>query len=238
MNPSKPALAALLALCVAAPAAATPAGEALSRLEQANRLRDRNREEQAAFEARQRSAKAAQRLLAARLVALRAERDLLTEQVRKMRAEAEQGPLEAERARLYAELERRAKALHEGLDKLQIRAFPGVVPPRPAPAETAPDALRGALDRLDRAETATERVQVTVVEGRLGDTPLTVQLLRVGAAAWWRSLDGGQAGIARMDGGVLRLEPASPEDLSALLTAFDVAKGRRSPEPIHLPWRR
>ena len=64
-----------------------------------------------------------------------------------------------------------------------------------------------------------------------------MELLRVGgAAAWWRALDGEQAGTATIeDGEVILVAVTDPAVASAIIKGVDIAKGRVAPALVELP---
>ncbi|MFM2092019.1 MAG: hypothetical protein RLZZ127_2508, partial [Planctomycetota bacterium] len=121
------------------------------------------------------------------------------------------------------------------LRALAARHPPGAVAlPADGVGEAAVAALLRALDAGDRAA---GEVAIEIVTGEQpGRGPRAVSLLRVsGAAAWWVSLDGGEAGTARMHDGVLRLTPAEPADAAAIRRAVAILQGRQGPGLVDLP---
>lgn len=246
--------AALAALCVAWTASAAPkpdlesanqpsasdaslgastgsqALRVLSELQAANAARlETGRRRQAIDQARMELAAEAARL---ELEAARLEAETLELRGQTRELEGQLGPLEA-RSRALAELERQvAERIFRALEDLSRTVPPGVVPAAPED----PSDLQAALDRLERTERQLRSVSVEVVEGRLNGEPTGVELLRFGgAAAWWASLDGEEAGWARMTEMGLVLEKGPQDLVSRVSAALQMAKGRSTALPIALP---
>jgi len=142
--------------------------------------------------------------------------------------------LESVEAMVDALCERLEKAL-AGVAK---GSLPGIVPPDRAAGITQPGRrLAAAVERLEEARRRTRRAGVEVVGGTLNGRSVAVRLLRAGgAAAWWLSLDGKQAGTAELRGGDLILRPApDPQDVQAIRKAFAIAEGRGTPDWALLP---
>lgn len=147
---------------------------------------------------------------------------------------AQQRRLESVEAAVDAVCERLEKALAA----LAKRSLPGLIPPDRAAGITEPGRrLAAGVERLDEARRRTKRAGVEVVGGDLGGRTTAVKLLRVGgAAAWWLSLDGTQAGTATLRGGRLVLRAATDaQDVSAIRKAFATAEGRGTPSWALLP---
>ena len=141
-------------------------------------------------------------------------------------------------ARVEAMLDALAERLEQALDALQAEALPGVVPPDTASGVTEPARrFDAAVARLEETERRLGSATVEIVTGRLDGREVTVKLLRAGGAgAWWLTLDGDQAGTARLQDGRLVLDPAAgPEDAQAVARAFAVAEGRAAPDWVLLP---
>ncbi len=245
-----PGLAAALAMLLAASAAAFAAdADGSGRPSTADRVA-----------AELRAARAARsRLLAERQQwqAEQARLELLRETVRReaRRLEAAADNAARREAELRKRLARRQKRLDRlqalrqavggvcdrlagALDKLAAQSLPGWIPPATAAAAAdAAQRLTAASERLTEAERRAGTAGVEVVAGRLGGRTLAVRLLRAGgAAAWWVSLDGRQAGTASMAGGQLTLQPAATaEDAEAIRKAFAVAESRAAPDWTLLP---
>lgn len=98
-------------------------------------------------------------------------------------------------------------------------------------------AFDASVRALDAAERAAGTLAVEVVTGTRGGQLEAVKLLRVaGAVAWWVSLDGTAAGLARMANGKLLLEAASDElTRIAITAALAQAEGRAQPTVLILP---
>ncbi len=125
------------------------------------------------------------------------------------------------------ELERRAPTLPPG-------ALPTPLIDRGTPAET----LASAMKSLSEAERRAGQVSIELVEGTLDGQARSVELLRLGGlAAWWTSLDGGQAGTASMVQGALtlQLEP-NIATRDAISQAIRIARGRAAPSLVTLPY--
>ena len=141
-------------------------------------------------------------------------------------------------ARVDAMLDALSERLEKAIDARADEALPGVVPPDTASGVTEPARrFDAAVARLEETEHRLASATVEIVTGRLAGREATVKLLRVGgAAAWWVTLDGDQAGTARLQDGRLLLDPAaSPEDAEAVARAVAVAEGRAAPDWVLLP---
>ena len=108
----------------------------------------------------------------------------------------------------------------------------------PASGET--DAFTVAAVALDASERAAALVTTEVVVGELRGARGAAKVLRVaGAAAWWVSLDGKQAGTVTVAAGVVRLTPALTDDQrDAIRSALAMVEGRTPAAPILLPLER
>lgn len=141
-------------------------------------------------------------------------------------------------ADIEAMLDALCERLEVSLGKLQARSFPGLVPPDRAQRITDPAGrLASAVGRIEETRLRAKNSAIELVVGSLDGEELTVKLLRAGsAAAWWVSLDGLQAGTAKMDRGKLVLARAtSLADIQAVNTAFDVIEGRLAPVWLLVP---
>ncbi|MFO8014397.1 MAG: DUF3450 family protein [Phycisphaerae bacterium] len=149
--------------------------------------------------------------------------------------------LSAKKARLEAVqalLDTLAERLEKDLEALAAGTLPGLVPPDAAAGVTDPARrFDAALARLEETESRLATATVEIVTGMLEGREVTVKLLRAGAAAaWWASLDGEQAGTARLDGERLVLTPVTaPEAAEAIHKAVAVAEGRAAPDWVILP---
>lgn len=212
----------LLALCAAAGlAAADPAAAALAELQEANRLRAELAREEAAWTGERQRLEA---LIAATLAeAARVGRE----------AEASERARDAGRQRLLAlgaaadlaalrtRLDAAAGQAAAALQALAAIAPPGVV------VLGADRSFEGVVRTLEVAERAAGQVAVEVVAGRRDGREQAVKLLRVsGAAAWWVSLDGAEAGIAQMRDGVPTLTAVAGAPAAAIRAALAQAEGR------------
>jgi len=124
------------------------------------------------------------------------------------------------------------------MEKLRSAHFPGLIPPDRAQGITDPAGrLALAIGRMEEAAGRCRNSSVELVVGLLGDQELTVKLLRAGgAAAWWVSLDGQQAGTAKMASGKLVLTRAiDMRDIQNINMAFNVIEGRVTPAWMLLP---
>jgi len=167
----------------------------------------------------------------------RADRDNELRQQREKQIAA----FETNRKRL-ADIETMLDSLCERLEislaKLQARNFPGLVPPDKAQRITDPGGrLASAVRRIEETRVRSKNSAIELVVGSLEGEELTVKLLRAGAvAAWWVSLDGLQAGTAKMDRDKLVLTRATgPGDVQAINTAFNVIEGRLAPVWLLVP---
>lgn len=126
--------------------------------------------------------------------------------------------------------------LRTALTALARTVPPGTiaVPAQDVVGEAAFDA---AVRALDAAERAAGTLAVEVVTGTRAGQAEAVKLLRVaGAVAWWVSLDGTAAGIARMADGALQLDAASDDAARLAITAaLAQAEGRAQPTLLILP---
>lgn len=227
----------LLAGCLAIMSAAdapSPAGTMLTDLTAANRARA----DLAHDESEWRGERA--RLLAV-IAAARAEGERLDREA--ATAEAERDARRAELARLGTTSELMAVRVTLGeagervaarLAGLAAKLSPGAVTP-PAAGDAEPFAA--AAIALDAAERATTQVTTEVVVGELNGARSAAKVLRVaGAAAWWVSLDGAQAGTVSVEGGAVRLTPAADNaQRDAIRGALAMVEGRKPPAPVLLP---
>jgi hypothetical protein len=96
------------------------------------------------------------------------------------------------------------------------------------------DAVIHALDVSERAATT---ITVEVVTGQRDGHTEAVKLLRAaGAAAWWVSLDGQNAGIAQMNAGNLHLHNVPDRrEQDAIRSALAQAEGRSPPALVVMP---
>lgn len=135
--------------------------------------------------------------------------------------------LEAVRAEL-AGAGSRAK---QALEALAARLPPGVMP-RWADDES----FEAAVRVLEAAEQAAGRIAIEVVTGELGTQRLAVKVLRVaGAAAWWMTLDGSQAGIVTITDGAVILTLVDESGRAAISAALGQIEGRQTPSVVLLP---
>jgi hypothetical protein len=127
-----------------------------------------------------------------------------------------------------------AERIHEGLDRLASEVPPGVIPARPK-RSTAP--LTDALRRMESARKTARRIAVELTSGKLDGEDRAVELLRAGGAvAWWRALDGKQAGTATVENGQLILVAVTDSAVTeAIIKGVDIAKGRKAPALVELP---
>jgi len=128
--------------------------------------------------------------------------------------------------------------LEISLEKLRARNFPGLVPPDKAQRITDPGGrLVSAVRRIEETRLRAKNSAVELVVGSLEGEELTVKLLRAGAAAaWWISLDGLQAGTAKMNRDKLVLTSATgPGDVQNIQAAFNVVEGRLAPLWLLVP---
>jgi len=213
-----------------------PASAALEQLRAANQARTELARDVAKWQVERER-------LAAIVSATEAERD-------RLKADAEADEKKAEAARLElatlgagSDLELVRGILTAGaavqLDQLRALATqlpPGVVSLPPA-GESAVD-FDTIIKTVEAAERAAAGVAVEVVTGRLEGKDVAVKLLRVsGAAAWWVSLEGNQAGTSFRRQGVLELTSAArDEDRKAITQAVNISEGRLTPALLVLPW--
>ena len=128
--------------------------------------------------------------------------------------------------------------LEVSLAKLRAENLPGLVPPDRAQSITDPAGrLASATGRIEEALARGKNSSVELVTGSLAGEEITIKLLRAGAAAaWWVSLDGLQAGTARMERGKLVLTRAAEAvDNQSIIAAFNVIEGRLAPSWLLLP---
>lgn len=241
-----PLLAGIIMLgvsCVMMPAAAADApstpdasAAALEQLRAANVARAELAREEAAWKTERERLHAA--IAATRAEVARLERDAADSEAQrddtrsKLAAIGSTSDLDTVRTRLG---EAGAK-LRSALTSLAATVPPGVIA---LPADDlAGEALFDASVRaLDAAERAAGTLGVEVVSGTRDGQSEAVKLLRVaGAAAWWVSLDGKAAGIARVADGKLVLDAAGDEATRLNITAaLAQAEGRAHPTVLLLP---
>lgn len=127
-------------------------------------------------------------------------------------------------------------ALRAALTALARTVPPGTIAV-PAQDLVGEGAFDAAVRALDAAERAAGTLAVEVVTGTRGGRAEAVKLLRVaGAVAWWVSLDGTAAGLARMADGALHLDAATDElTRIAITAALAQAEGRAQPTVLVLP---
>lgn len=126
--------------------------------------------------------------------------------------------------------------LRSALTSLAATVPPGVIA-LPAEDLTGEALFDASVRALDAAERAAGTLGVEVVSGTRDGQSEAVKLLRVaGAAAWWVSLDGKSAGIARVADGKLQLDAAGDEPTRLAITAaLAQAEGRAHPTVLLLP---
>lgn len=104
------------------------------------------------------------------------------------------------------------------------------------------DSFDAVLLALEATEKSIGQVAVEISAGHLEGTPAeartAVRLLRVGALAWWTSLDGAQGGTVGFVGGRMefQIESAIAHQV-AIRQAIAMAEGRMPAEPVALPVR-
>jgi hypothetical protein len=241
-------LSTLLALCVglsisdanAQPSTTKIADRILATLRAASESRSKNAQEAHTWKEERQRLNVLHQTVTQRIVQQEA-------RAKKMRAEVvkldkQNQALEPQRAnitRLEILASNQARLIAEKLHALSLTLPPGVVP-EARPQQSDPlDQLQAAMNRLEATENNLSNVAVELSTGILATKSIAVEVLRVGgAAAWWRSLDGKQAGQAEIKNGQVLLSLAtSRSDRKAILMACDIAKGRAAPSIIALPFR-
>jgi hypothetical protein len=212
----------------------SPSGAILENLAAANRARA----DLAADESDWRGERARLQavIAAARAEGERLDRDAATAEAERDARRAELGRLgtTSELLAVRATLGEAGERVAGRLAGLAARLAPGAVTPPPA-GDAEPFAA--AAIALDGAERATTQVTTTVVVGELNGARAAAKVLRVaGAAAWWVSLDGKEAGTVSVEGGEVRLKPAADDgQRDAIRSALAMVEGRKPPAPTLLP---
>lgn len=232
----------LLAVLWSAAAIAKPAGDAvaeriLEALRAANAARAKNAEEAQGWRIEQERLRLVQDTVNQQIARFEAEQTNLRQQTARLQAERDALEPQRDRREALASLAAsEGERLEQALDDIAAAVPPGTIPPRGTSALTSADKLQAALRRLQQAEKNASTVTVELATGKIGDAERSVELLRIGGVvAWWRALDGLQGGTAVTTAGALELQPsASPEQISAIGQAIDVAKGRQAPALVAL----
>lgn len=241
-----PLLAGILVLgvsCVMMPATAAEApstpdasAAALEQLRAANVARAELAREEAAWKAereRLHAAIAATRAEVARLERDAADAEAVRDDARnRLAAIGDTSDLATVRTRLGEA----GVKLRNALAALAATVPPGVIT-LPADDLAGEDLFDASVRALDAAERAAGTLGVEVVSGTRDGQGEAVKLLRVaGAVAWWVSLDGKAAGIARVVAGKLVLDAAADEGTRLDITAaLAQAEGRAHPTVLLLP---
>lgn len=223
---------------VAAEAPSTPdaSAAALEQLRAANVARSELAREESAWKAERERLQAA--IAATRAEVARLERDAMDSETQRDTARSKLAAIgsTSDLDTLRTRLGEAGITLRSALKALAATVPPGVIAP---PADDlAGEALFDASVRaLDAAERGAGTLGVEVVSGTRDGQSEAVKLLRVaGAAAWWVSLDGKAAGIARVAGGELHLDAARDERTRLDITAaLAQAEGRAHPTVLLLP---
>ncbi len=125
---------------------------------------------------------------------------------------------------------------HQQLEQLTL--LPGIVPDRRSTiTDSGSTQLHDLFERLQESANNQKVFDVSLADAQKQGTVQAVSILRCGSvAAWWRSLDGQETGIARWDGTQYHCEK-SPNDESAqaIQHAFAIAAGKRNPTVLSLP---
>lgn len=228
-------------LCAAGLVHAKPASDAvaariMSALRAANEARSTNAEEGQAWRTEQDRLRLVHETIEQQIAQYAAEATESNKQIAALKAKREAlDPKRQRHGQLSAIVKAQAEFVETALDTLASRAMLDTIAPRsPAAREHL---LDNALRRLEVSEKNAANTAVTLATGKLAGEARSVELLRVGGVvAWWRSLDGTEAGTAIVDDGALVLKPAtSIDDVQAILHACDIAKGRRAPAVVLLP---
>ena len=135
-----------------------------------------------------------------------------------------------------AQVAESAARMRVQLQKLAVTLPPGTIATVDEKV-TADDLFDAVIRAIDTSERAATTVSVEVVTGQRDGHTEAVKLLRAaGAAAWWVSLDGQDAGIAHMNAGNLHLR-SSPDrqEKDAIRSALAQAEGRSPPKLVVLP---
>ena len=208
----------------------------LAALRAANVARADNAREAQAWTAEQERVRLVLATIDQQIAQLRAEQRAHRRAMAALEAKNVEAAPERGRARAIEALAaEQAQRIDDALDALAGQIPPGVIPTRVKSAGTDP--LTTSLLRLEQAERGAGSAAVELVTGRLDGSLRSVELLRIGGAvAWWRSLDGEEAGTARVVDGIVRLTPTtSSTQAEAIGTACDIAKGRKAPAVVVLP---
>ncbi|MCK6438944.1 MAG: DUF3450 domain-containing protein [Planctomycetes bacterium] len=213
--------------------------QVLTELEAANRARSGLTREEAEWQREKQRLELLASTLENEITKLNKERKDSEATLEILRREASNDPGDArlhERTELAREC---AQVIDDRLNTLSAETPPGTIPD-PSPTQSEPIALlESAGKRLGEAERRAGQFAVEVVTGRLGEHERAVKLLRLGgAAAWWISLDGKEAGSAAMQQGTLVLKHAKDEqEARNIREAVEIAEGLREPRFVILPVR-
>jgi hypothetical protein len=104
-------------------------------------------------------------------------------------------------------------------------------------AEQTTPTFEASLRALEASERAAETQSIDIITGERAGRIEAVKMLRVsGAAAWWVSLNGHDAGIVRMQNGIAQLIDVREEnERAAIQSAILQAEGRKAPALVVLP---
>ncbi|TVR42928.1 MAG: hypothetical protein EA402_10775 [Planctomycetota bacterium] len=160
----------------------------------------------------------------------------LSERTQRLRAQAEAAEQRREAA---AEGLKAWQQAVEALETALQQLAQGSLQPADG-AEPSADLLaawRASLARLEQYERQSRHITTHLRSGRGPDGGTqVVEVLSIGhAAAWWRSLDGEQAGLAWMADGALQLRPLSGSAQAQILRAFRIRRSALPPQFLALP---
>jgi len=235
----------LIIVCIFAVTMTAPLGvlsgstadEAIEYLRSANELRSQRSSEEQSWQLERERQELLLATLADELKRIETKRDALDSQISALEVERppemtkDANQLESLMTELAShierELERRAPTLPPG-------ALPTPLITRGTPAET----LASAMKSISEAERRAGQVSIELVEGTLDGQARSVELLRLGGlAAWWTSLDGGEAGSASMVDGKLSLQlETNSATRDSISQAIRIARGRSAPSLVTLPY--
>ena len=221
----------------AAPSPTT--ASALQALRQADRLRAEEASEAQAWKEERARLELLLAAVTDRIRAAEAKEQAQADQILQLlAAQTSARPIDDRRRTLGQVANQATSRIHTALDRVARHAPPGVVPAADTTAgENAAGRLDAAVHRLERTEQAASRIHVTLATGQLGAEKISVELLRVGAAAaWYCALDDSGGGTAaQIDGELILRRVDEPRVAAEIQEACDIAKGVSAPRVVVLP---
>ena len=214
------------------------ADDAVEHLRSANELRSQRAQEEQAWLLEKERQDVLLSSLSDELERIEAKRKALLSQIKTLEVERPKEVVESS-TKLATFMTEIATLIETELQSRQSTLPPGALP-SPLLEEGPPaDALASALKTISEAERRAAQISIELVEGKLGATKRSVELLRMGGlAAWWSSLDGSESGTAIMQNGELILELSTESaTTNAISQAIRIARGRAAPSLVSLPYQ-